>query len=286
MIMKHLLSLFIFASLATIPTKAQVNVTEEDSSATDYRSGTDMVTEKHMNKGLVTNAVNALSGQAAGVNVSSAGADRMAMLSSVRVRGTTSLTGGNDPLVIIDGVYSDLSTLSSIYPADIESFTILKNAAETAKYGSRGASGVIQVTTKKGHGNQFHISYDGNIGFESKYKGTDMLQRDEYISTAKALGFDYNDGGYNTDFQDAITRTGFVQNHHIAFSGGSESSNYRASIGVMDHKTIVKVNEYQNFTAKFDLSQKAFDNLLSIDFGVFGASQKNNYIFDEQKLRS
>ena len=158
MIMKHLLSLFIFASLATIPTKAQVNVTEEDSSATDYRSGTDMVTEKHMNKGLVTNAVNALSGQAAGVNVSSAGADRMAMLSSVRVRGTTSLTGGNDPLVIIDGVYSDLATLSSIYPADIASFTILKNAAETAQYGSRGASGVIVVDTKKGHNQQFHIS--------------------------------------------------------------------------------------------------------------------------------
>ena len=82
-----------------------------------------------MNKGLVNNALNALSGQAAGVNVASNGADRMAMLSSVRVRGTTSLTGGNDPLVIIDGVNSDLATLSSIYPADIESFTILKNAA-------------------------------------------------------------------------------------------------------------------------------------------------------------
>src|SRR5574344_687638 len=182
---------------------------------------TDMVTEDRMNKGLVTNSLDALSGQSAGVTVSN-GENRMAMLSSVRVRGTTSLTGGNDPLVVIDGVYSDLSTLSSIYPADIESFTILKNASETAKYGSRGASGGIQVTTKKGHGSQFHISYDGNIGFESKYKTIDMLQRDGYISTAKALGFDYNDGGYNTEFQDAITRTGFVQNHHIAFSGGSE----------------------------------------------------------------
>src|SRR5574344_2811537 len=188
MIMKHLLSLFIFASLATIPTKAQLNVTAADSSATDYRSGTDMVTEKHMNKGLVTNAVNALSGQAAGVNVSSAGADRMAMLSSVRVRGTTSLTGGNDPLVIIDGVSSDLATLSTIYPADIESFTILKNAAETAQYGSRGASGVIEVTTKKGHGGKFHISYDGNVGFESVFKNIEMLSARQYISTASALG--------------------------------------------------------------------------------------------------
>lgn len=282
--MKHLLSLFIFASLATIPTKAQVNVTEEDSSATDYRSGTDMVTEKHMNKGLVTNAVNALSGQAAGVNVSSAGADRMAMLSSVRVRGTTSLTGGNDPLVIIDGVYSDLATLSSIYPADIASFTILKNAAETAQYGSRGASGVIVVDTKKGHNQQFHISYDANMGFESIYKNLDMLDAKEYISTAKKLGLDYNDGNNSTNFLDAITRTGFIQNHHIAFSGGTEQSNYRASIGYMNHNTVIRNSRSNNFVAKFDLTQKAFDDFLIIDLGVFGSNQNNYGIFDDQKL--
>lgn len=142
----------------------------------------DIVTEDRMNKGLVINSLNALSGQAAGVNVTSGEKPNGTVEQCVmRVRGTTSLTGGNDPLVIIDGVYSDLSTLSSIYPADIESFTILKNAAETAKYGSRGASGAIQVTTKKGHGSMFHISYDGNIGFESKYKTIDMLQRNGYI---------------------------------------------------------------------------------------------------------
>ena len=122
----------------------------------------DRVSAERMNKGLLTRSRDALSGQAAGVNVSSSGENRMAMLNSVRVRGTTSLTGGNDPLVIIDGVSSDLATLSTIYPADIESFNILKNAAETAQYGSRGASGVIEVVTKKGRAEQFHISYDGN----------------------------------------------------------------------------------------------------------------------------
>ena len=135
----------------------------------------DVVTRERMNKGLVMNPITALGGQSAGVNVQSGGADRMAMLSSVRVRGTTSLTGGNDPLVIIDGVSADLATLSTIYPADIESFTILKNAAETAKYGSRGASGVILVTTRKGRGGQFQISYDGNVGLESAYKFLPML---------------------------------------------------------------------------------------------------------------
>ena len=92
------------------------------------------------------------------------------MLTSVRVRGTTSLTGGNDPLVLIDGVSSDLSTLSTIYPADIESFTILKNASETSKYGSRGASGVIEVKTKRGNGSRFQIYYDGTAGFDVVYK--------------------------------------------------------------------------------------------------------------------
>ena len=125
----------------------------------------DQVTEERMNKGLITSSVDALSGQAAGVQVTPGG-NQEAMISAVRVRGTTSLNGGNDPLVIIDGVTADLAILSTIYPADIESFTILKDASETAQYGSRGAAGVIEVATKRGKEQQFHISYDGNIGFE------------------------------------------------------------------------------------------------------------------------
>ena len=92
----------------------------------------DKVTEDRMNKGLVTSSLDALSGQAAGVQVTTGGSQE-AMVSAVRVRGTTSLTGGNDPLVIIDGVTANLATLSTISPADIESFTILKDASETAQ---------------------------------------------------------------------------------------------------------------------------------------------------------
>lgn len=118
------------------------------------------------------------------------------MLNSVRVRGTTSIIGGNDPLVLIDGVTSDVLTLSTIYPADIESFRILKNAAETAMYGSRGASGVIEVKTKKGTGRGFQISYEGNVGFEQMYKHLEMLNAAEYVATAKALGIYCNNGGF------------------------------------------------------------------------------------------
>lgn len=240
--------------------------------------------DSHSSRGGVNNALDVLSGQAAGVNVTSNGLDRMAMLNSVRVRGTTSIIGGNDPLVLIDGVTSDVLTLSTIYPADIESFKILKNAAETAMYGSRGASGVIEVKTKKGTGRGFQISYEGNIGFEQMYKHLDMLNAEEYVATAKALGIYCNDGGFNTDNYKVITRTGMVNNHYLAFSGGTPQSNYRASFGVMDHNTIIKRMGYKVFVAKVDVTQKAFNNKLTGDFGVFGSSFKNHDIFDTQML--
>lgn len=238
----------------------------------------------HSNKGVVNNALDVLSGQAAGVNVTSNGLDRMAMLNSVRVRGTTSIIGGNDPLVLIDGVTSDVLTLSTIYPADIESFRILKNAAETAMYGSRGASGVIEVKTKKGAGRGFQISYEGNVGFEQMYKHLEMLNAAEYVATAKALGIYCNNGGFNTDNYKVITRTGMVNNHYLAFSGGTPQSNYRASFGVMDHNTIIKKMDYNVFVAKVDVTQKAFNDRLTGDFGVFGSSFKNHDIFDTQML--
>ena len=238
----------------------------------------------HSNKGAANNALDVLSGQAAGVNVTSNGLDRMAMLNSVRVRGTTSIIGGNDPLVLIDGVTSDVLTLSTIYPADIESFRILKNAAETAMYGSRGASGVIEVKTKKGTGRGFQISYEGNVGFEQMYKHLEMLNAAEYVATAKALGIYCNNGGFNTDNYKVITRTGMVNNHYLAFSGGTPQSNYRASFGVMDHNTIIKKMDYNVFVAKVDVTQKAFNDRLTGEFGVFGSSFKNHDIFDTQML--
>lgn len=273
---------YIFAATAVsllMPTSATAQVQE-----LNVQRDTIPTYLKVQNKGIVNNALDVLNGNAAGVNVTSNGMDRMAQLSSVRVRGTTSIVGGNDPLVIIDGVTSDIATLSTIYPADIESFSVLKNAAETALYGSRGASGVIEVKTKRGTGKGFQISYETNIGLEAMSKKLDMLSADEYLATAKRLGVYANNGGYKNNFYDVITRTGFVQNHYLAFSGGSEQSNYRASFGYIDHNTIIKTKDYNNFVAKIDVTQHAFDNRLVGDFGVFGSTYKNNDIFDPQML--
>lgn len=286
--MRKLLLLLLLTSVVCLVSaqekdSTRVSVGYTDENAITTAGAVDKVTESRMNKGLVTNSLDALSGQSAGVQIQT-GSNQEAMINAVRVRGTTSLTGGNDPLVIIDGVQGDITTLSTIYPADIESFTILKDASETAQYGSRGAAGVIQVVTKKGKGGKFHIAYNGSIGFESIYKNMEMLNGRQFRDAAKQLGVSIIDNGYDTDFTKSPTRTGFVQNHHIAFGGGNESAYYRTSIGVMDHETVVKNNRYRNYTVKLDVTQLAFDHHLTVDLGVFGSLQKNNYIPFSQKL--
>ena len=241
------------------------------------------VTREQMNKGLVTDGLEALSGQAAGVAVVS-GPEKGAMLSAVRVRGTTSLTGGNDPLVVIDGVISELSTLVMLYPGDIESFTVLKDASETAQYGSRGASGVIVVTTRKGQGGDFRISYDGTGAAETVGKTLQMLSAQEFRNWNNAHGYAWHDGGANTDWTRVPLRTGWVQKHHLAFGGGVSGSNYRASLGVMDRGSVLRTNRYQNYTAKVDLSQSAFNGIAKFDLGMYGSLQNNAEFHDLQQL--
>ena len=270
----------IFATLVALlafllPAGAQ---TEID---TTMRSHT--ITREQMNKGLVTDGLGALSGQSAGVTITT-GADRGAMLNAVRVRGTTSLTGGNNPLVVIDGVTSDLETLGTLYPGDIESFTILKDASETSQYGSRGASGVIVVNTVKGKSGRFQISYDVTGGVEAIYKNLQMLSADGFREWNNSHGYIWNDGGTSTNWVDVPTRVGYIQKHHLALSGGTEESNYRASIAILDRNAVIKTNSHQNYTAKVDLSQKAFGGIVQFDFGLFGALQHIAQLDDLQQL--
>lgn len=242
----------------------------------------DKIRQEEMNKRLQTSPLDAIRGRVAGVHISPAN-NGPAILSSVRIRGTTSLTGGNDPLIIIDGVFGSMSTLGSIYPADIESFTILKDASETAQYGSRGASGVIVVTTKKGSNNPFKISYLGSVSIDRVAKNLDMLSGQAYRSLASEKNLEFADLGYDTDFIDEMTQTGIVHNHHIAFGSGTSTSSYRVSAGLVDREGVIRNNRSRNYTAKIDLRQLAFDNKLSVDIGVFGSVLKNNYLFDFQK---
>ena len=240
------------------------------------------VTKDKMNRGLVTTGLEALSGQAAGVAIS--GANQAAMLSAVRVRGTTSLTGGNDPLIIIDGVTADINTLETLYPGDIDSFDVLKDASETARYGSRGASGVIRVTTTKGRGGAFRISYDGMSGFMKTSKNLKMLSAAGFRRENGARGYVYSDNGFDSDMPSSILRTGMVQNHHIAFGGGGETSHYRASIGYLDRRQIVQKHGLNNYNLKLDVGQTALDGKISFDLGIFASLQRSHDLHDMQHL--
>lgn len=282
--MKRLTVIGIAAIMSVMSLQAQIIEERQQADTSSVKARTAVVEGDRMNRGIPETPLKSLSGQVAGVNVSTDGSERMAMLNSVRVRGTTSITGGNDPLVIIDGISSDLATLSTIFPADIASFTVLKNASETAQYGSRGASGVIVVNTKRGNAQKFSISYDGHFGVESIYKSLQMLGPEEYLSTAGALGLDVKDFGYRTYHPDIVTRPGLIHNHHLAFSGGNETSNYRASIGYADRNNVIKGYGDENLVAKLNINQKAFGDLLSIDFGMFGSSHKIRDLFDYQMM--
>ncbi len=236
-----------------------------------------------MNAGVVSNPLDALKGKVAGVNIQKTGGDPTAG-AAIRIRGTTSLTGGNDPLVVIDGVFGDLALLNALSPSDIESFTILKDASETAQYGSRGASGVIVVTTQKGKAGTKSINYDGTFGVENVYKTIDMLSADGYRAAVQSMGYaNALDGGANTNFMKEMLQTGYTQNHRVSFGGGTAETNFRASLGVIDQKGIIKNNAMRNYTAKLDGSQLFFDNKLKLDMGFFGSKRESRYVNDYQK---
>ncbi|OJV33238.1 MAG: SusC/RagA family TonB-linked outer membrane protein [Bacteroidia bacterium 43-41] len=241
------------------------------------------VGRKDMNAGVVVNPLDALKGKVAGVNIQKTGGDPTAG-SAIRIRGTTSLSGGNDPLVVIDGVFGDLALLNALSPSDIESFTILKDASETAQYGSRGASGVIVVTTQKGKAGTKSINYDGTFGVEDVYKTIDMLNADGYRAAVQSMGYaNALDKGANTNFMKEMLQTGYTQNHRISFGGGTAESNFRASLGVIDQKGIILNNSMKNYTAKIDGSQLFFDNKLKLDMGMFGSKKESRYVNDYQK---
>lgn len=237
---------------------------------------------KQMNRDRLMNPLESIEGRVPGLTILK-GNNGTAALESVRVRGTTSLTGGNDPLIIVDGVFGDLTMLNSIFPADIESFTILKDASETAQYGSRGASGVINIVTKRGQAGKARISYNGSFGLMHAYRHLDMLSGDAFRRIASENGLWFMDGGHDTDFQKSIEQLGREHNHNLAFYGGSESSSYRVSLGFQDRKGVVINEDWRQFTSNMNFSQTMFGGLMDVEAGLFGSVNRGRSIYDEHK---
>lgn len=241
------------------------------------------VKKEDMNQGVVTSPMDALKGKVAGVVITQSGGDPMGT-TNIRIRGTSSLSGGNEPLVIIDGVFGDMTMLNAIAPSDIESMTILKDASETAQYGSRGAAGVIVVTTTKGQLGKSDIEYNGQFGYNSIYKNLNMLSASEYRATADKLGLTYTDLGGNTNWFDAIERPGLTQSHDFSFSSGNNNSSMRASLGVIQKQGALKNSDMMNYTAKIDVMQYAFNKKLKLELGMFASERDGNTQYDMQKM--
>lgn len=285
----HKTILLFFVAMAPAAMAAHVSITADSTATVGYAKvevsagSVETVTESEMNRDQVSTALDAINGRVAGLTITKSD-NGVAAMNAVRVRGTTSLTGGNDPLIIIDGVMGDLTTLSSIYPADIESFNILKDASETAQYGSRGASGVIEIVTKKGKSGKTTINYNGSYGFRKVFKNLNMLNASDYVSQVKARGLMLIDHGFDTNWQRAIEQTAFLQDHHIAFGGGGNDNSYRVSLGYVDHSGVILHEKSRNFTSNMSMHQSMWDGLLNIDLGMFSSLQKSTTaIYDVQK---
>lgn len=282
-----LFSLFLFSDVVAqkpglVPLDSLITVGYATGSIKNLSGFVEKITELQMNRDQITNPLDAIRGRVPGLTIQR-GTNGQAALDAVRLRGTTSLTSGNDPLIIVDGVFGDLNMLTSIYPTDIESFTILKDASETAQYGSRGASGVIEVTTKKGISGKTRVSYNGSFGITSVYKNLSMLSANGFRQVADERGLSILDLGNNTDFQKEIEQTGFQQNHHVAFYGGSDASSYRVSLGYVDRQGVIQNQDMKNFTSNMNMSQNIFGNFIRCELGMFGSVQKNHNLFDYQK---
>lgn len=242
----------------------------------------ELITEKQMNQIQILNPIEAIQGRVAGLTVNRGG-NSAAVMESVRLRGTTSITSGNSPLIIVDGVIGDMNMLTSIYPSDIESFTILKDASETAQYGSRGASGVINIVTKRGIKGQTSINYSGSFGISAVYKRLDMLDADGYRRVNSMMGNEIIDLGHNTNFQKAIERNGIQQNHNIALYGGGDKSTYRVSLGYLEREGDIVNENMKMFTANMNLNQRLIENIIDCEIGLFGSVKRDRSLFDLQK---
>ena len=232
------------------------------------------------NHGLITNAQDMIQGKIAGVNVTNGGG-RPGEGSQIRIRGGSSLNASNEPLIVIDGMAMDgknaagsSNPLSMVNPADIESFTVLKDASATAIYGSRGSNGVIIITTKKGRkGQKATVNYNANVSISTKGKTLEVLDANEYRNFITSYyGADSDAakllGNANTDWQEKIYHTALSTDHNITVSGGLANMPYRFSVGYTDQDGIVRTSSYRRVTVSTTLNPSFLEDHLKFNINA------------------
>ena len=231
------------------------------------------VDEASFNKGISRDASDLLRGKVAGLSITSGSAD-ITQGSMIRLRGTSTLMNDQGPMIVIDGVPG--GDMSSVAPSDIESISVLKDASSQAIYGSRAAGGVILITTKKGTGARTTVNYDGYVGIDVAANKPDMLNAKEWIDVNKQLGHEteiadiVNNYHADTDWFGEVLRTGFTQSHSVSLTGGSSTSNYRASYTYLDRQGVARNNELRRHSFRFQVQQRALNNKLRLTLDAAG----------------
>jgi TonB-linked SusC/RagA family outer membrane protein len=222
----------------------------------------------------VTSFDQALQGRAAGVQVTQV-SGKPGGQTSIRIRGTSSITAGNEPLYVIDGMLvtdngfgldkAPTSGLSLVNPSDIESIEILKDASASAIYGSRGANGVVLITTKHGKSGQGSISFDAYYGFQDISKKLDVLNAAQYANLVNEANINSNKTpeyvnpknlGKGTDWQNALYRTAPISNYQLSFSGGSDKTQYAISGGYFNQDGIIINSGFKRYSFRTNIESK------------------------------
>ena len=244
-----------------------------------------VVSSDDFNQGVISSPEQLIQGKTAGVQITQTSGEPGAGM-QIRIRGTSSVSSNNNPLFVVDGVplaggdtsaggadvgvgtSSARNPLSFLNPNDIESVSILKDASATAIYGSRGANGVVIITTKSGKSGQGSVfEFSSNLSYSEPAKRFDLLGRDEFLSAITQYGGDANalDFGYDTDWQNVVLRSTASHNQNFSYSNNYGSGYVRASIGYADQYGVVEKSSQEKITGRINVSQKFLNDKLKLD---------------------
>ena len=234
---------------------------------TDVTGSVKSVSSEAFNKGIINSPEQLLQGKVAGVNVTSATGEPGGS-QGITIRGPGSIRVGSGPLYVIDGLPLDGGIGNFLNPSDIEKMDVLKDASATAIYGTRGANGVILITTKKGKAGFSTMNFSTDYAISSLARPLPVLSAADFRTQVGKNGGILEDFGSNTDWQNQITRSAITQNHNLSLGGGAKNLTYYASFGAQMQQGILKNNQLDRLSGRMNVTQKFWEDRLIIDANI------------------
>lgn len=237
----------------------------------DITGSVSSINNDELNAFPLLDAAQALQGRAAGVNVQSNNGGEPGAPINIQIRGNTSINASSSPLIVVDGFVG----ANFPQPNDIQSIEVLKDASATAIYGSRGANGVVLVTTKKGSDGKLSVELNTNYSTSSTANQLELLNANQFASYQQAINPGYIQGGANTDWQDLLYRSGNIINPQLSFSGGSENINFYASGNYFSQEGVIVNSDFERFTFLTNVDAQVSDKL-KLGINLFGSRSDQN----------